>query len=815
MKNLFLILATGLLMSSSLYAQEKSIANNLISSTNQELTVKKPTNSVIKNLSITSFTVNVEHAGEYYLSCWMLGGEHSNGKFSSFDVSVNGTNVGKMNANKANWQSCQLNTGTIVLQKGDNTISFAAQIPEIPNIEFIKLASTQDAAFISSANYDNNLASIKENSKNYSIASIVSDTLQNTRALVLDEFANYVYREQVPLHYTFHTSVYLTQGQNIRFFAKKISGATPILEVFHSTTPETYTWAIWATSQNGDSLSITVPVTGLYKVRVRSYQNTVAGIAEVKIGNTKYPEVPIYNYALSYRHDTERVYNTFTANLKMNSNGAGDPIIYIGRNFPDKIVAYNDDYSGNGDFDWEYNSRIKKQFSTQTSSVFLSNLSSYEGSKARCDLYIGCWNSTAYAYPYFSNLHQDDAIQSAPYNANYNCISWSGGITSYWEWPINSYSEYYVSGNELASFDMFYLTPRYTGCGIYSRSGATESNSAVDLWGFDYGTSIEYTHASIKHGADDHPHGYDWESKPGKQARLFHPRYSLEGYAYGEVLEYYRLIGIGQPVAATNNIVEQTSILSLDESIAEGLSVLETVTFTDTERAIIDAEIANIGTTRVNSFESKYQDWTETWENMPYSSPETYKNEEYYELKTFCESFYESRFLIFDKLGDGDIFNLLLVEDLTLTNNVANNAILNDIKEDNANNSTTENGAFIVRSPYSNSMKYVKQLINAPFSRLTRGTNSIDEKGVKYSNSDEFIVTTSNGVLSVSFNLQESSRISLSVVDLQGRVLTDILQNKTLEEGEHTYQIDLQATDICLVRYSLNGNLNVKKINLK
>ncbi|MBR3895635.1 MAG: hypothetical protein IKJ42_01235 [Bacteroidaceae bacterium] len=813
MKNLFLILATGLLMSSSLYAQEKSIANNLISSTNHELIVKKPTNSVLMNRSITSFTVNMEHAGEYYLSCWMLGGQHPDGRFSSFDVSVNGTIIGKMNAHKANWQSCQLNTGTIALQKGENVISFATQVPEIPNIEFIKLASTQAASLISSSNYDNNLASIKENSKNYAIASIVTDTLQNTRALVLDQFANYAYREQVPLHYTFYTSVYLTQGQNISFSAKKISGATPILEVFHSTTPETYTWSIFASSQDGDTLNITIPVTGHYRVRARSYQNTVAGVAEVNIGSTKYAEVPIYSYGLNYNQDTERVYNTFTANLKLNNNGAGDPIIYIGRNFPDKIVAYNDDYSGNGDFDWDYNSRIKKQFSTQARTVFLSNLSSYEGTKPHCDLYIGCWNSTAYAY--FPNLHQDDAIQSAPYNADYNCISWSGGITSYWEWPAGIFSQYHVDGNDLASFDIFYLTPRYTGCGIYSRNGATESNSVVDLWGFDYGTSVEYTHASIKHGADDHPHGYDWESKPGELARTFHPRYSLEGNAYGEVLEFYRLIGIGQPIVATNNFVEQTSILSLDESIAEGLSVLETITFTDAERTIIDAEIANIGTTRVNTFESKYQDWVDTWANMPYSSPDNYKNEEYYELKTFCESFYESRFLIFDKLGDGDIFNLLLVEDLTLTNNVANNAILNDIKEDNANNSTTENGAVIVRSPYSNSMKYVKQLINAPFSRLTRGTNSIDEKGVKYSNSDEFIATTSNGTLSISFNLQESSRISLSVVDLQGRVLTDILQNKTLEEGEHAYQVEIPTTDICLVRYSLNGNLNIKKISLK
>ena len=801
-----------------LHVRGESIANEPIGNTSYELTVKKSTNSIVNDSSFTSFTAHVEQAGEYYLSCWMLGGELSTGEYSSFDVSVNGSTVGKMNANKANWQSCQLNTGSVALQKGENVISFAAQIPDIPNVEFIKLALTQEAADIPSTNYDNYLATIKANSNEaqaYSLASIDTDTMSalNTRALTLDTHANYGYLERIPMHYTFNTTVYLKQG-SMKFIIKRISGATPILEVFHNTSTGSCTWSMWGRSYDGDTLNVTIPLTGYYQVRARSYENTVAGVADVIIGSTKYSQVPTYSYGFLYTHDTERVYNAFTANLITNSNGEGDPVIYIGRGSPDKIVAWNDDYySGEGDFDWDYNSRIKQQFSTTTKSIFLSNLSSYEGNKPHCDLYYGCWNSPVYAY--FPNLQQDDAIQSAPRDATYNCISWSGGITSYWEWPLNPYSEYYVEGNDLASFDMFYLTPRYNGCGIYSRNGATEANSVVDLWGIDDGTNIEYTHASIKHGADDHPHGYDWESKPGQLARTFHPRYALRGSSYGEVLEYYRLIGTGQLVTASNELSEQTTILSLDESIAEGLSVLETVTFTEAERTIIDAEIANIGTTRVNNFETKYQAWVDTWEDMPYSSPESYKNDEYDELKTFCESFYESRFLIFDKLGNGDEFNLLLVEDMTLTGNVANNEILNNIKIDNSNNTTTEDGAAIVRSPYSNSMKYVKQLIGSPFSLRTRGTNSTDEEGIRYSNTDKFVTSVSDNSLSVSFNLPETSRISLSIVDLQGRVLANILQNETLEAGEHNYQIEKPATDLCLVRYSLNGNLNVKKLHTR
>lgn len=813
MKTSFLILATGLLMNLSLHAQESNISSGTINSPEFEQIVKKPISTVIKNNSITSFNANIEQAGEYYLSCWMLGGKHSNGDYSSYDVAVNGVAVGKVNATKANWQSCKLNTETITLKKGENIISFATTIPEIPNIEFIKLSSTKDAANIPSINYDNRLANIKANSTvmTYDINPIELDTFPtvNAQSLIVDLYAKYKYLERIPLHYTFNTTVYLKQGQNVKFKIKPISGATPILEIFHSTMPETYSWAIYNNSSEGNSLELTIPITGYYKVRARSFQNTIAGIAEVEVGSTKYSEIPIYSFGMLYTHDTEREYNTFTSNLIPNINGEGDPILYIGTDFPDKIIAYNDDYSGDGDFDWGYNSRIKKKFSAPTKSLFLSNLSSYEDNKPHCDLYIGCWNSTAYIY--FPELHSDDAIQSAPYNAEYNCISWSGGITDYWEWPLNPYSQYYVSGNDLASFDMFYLTPRYNGCGIYSRNGATEANSVVDLWGFSNGTSEVYTHASIKHGADNHPHGYDWESKPGKLARTFHPRYALEGNDYGEVIRYYRLIGTGQTVAPNGISTEQMSVLSLDESIAEGLSVLENVEFTNLEWALINAEIENIGTTRVNEFETKYQAWVATWEDQPYSAPESYKNNEYNVLKSFCASFYESRFLIFKKLGLGDVFNLLLLEDLTLTNNVANNTTLNNIKANNSNNATTEEGAAIVYSPYSNSMKYVKALLNVP---STRGANSTDN-GIRYSNSDDFSVSMANNSLSVSFDLPKEARISLSIVDLQGRLLTNVFQNKTLEAGNHNYHIEKPAAKVCLVRYSVNGNLNVKKVFIK
>ena len=808
---------------------EASFKSQTLSSENP-IVVKKSTTSIENDKSIVSFVVNTEQAGYYYLSCWMLGGKHQNGNYSSFDVSANGKSIGKMIATKSNWQSVNLNSGTIPLQKGENTISFTTQIPEIPNIEFIKLASTQESSAISSENYDERLRLIKEKCiiERGNYLSFSTDTIPTNnfnRAIAIDTVAHYEFKEQIPLKYTFHTLFQFTQGNQVNFSVSNISGSSTVLEIFSITNPENYTWSIIAGINQTKGITINIPSSGTYKVRARSLQNARDGIADVKVGTTTYTGVPTYSYGFTYTHEAGIEYNTFTANIKLKQTGEGDPLLFIGEGgFPDKIVGYNDDSQVIGEHDWEYNSRIKKTFARNTKSVLISESSSYnQSSGASCDLYIGCRNCQITTY-YFENLHPNDVIESAPETPNYdyNCISWSGGITSYWEWPIIISSVYHVDGGALACFDNFYQSIRYDNCGIYSRNGATEVNSVVDLWGCIEDGEIEYTHASIKHEADNHPHGYDWESKAGALSRIFHPRYALEGDpykfpggGYGEVLEHYRLIGTGNSQTSTVSALQEGDrIMTLEESIAEGYSVLEHVRFTDTECTLINTTIRSISESNIKQFNAKYQTWKNTCNNI-HSMPNFYKNAEYEELLTLCKSFKNSEFLIYKKLGEGDILSILLVCDLVISESNQNKRILDNIKEEDNNNKRNENNAMIVYSPYSNTMKFVKRLINNSYFPQTRGTASLSEQGVKYSNSENFIVSTTNNGLTISFDLQEYANISLSVVDLQGHQLATILQNKKLGKGSYCYQIEKPTTSACLICYSVDGNLNIKKLNIK
>lgn len=465
---------------------------------------------------------------------------------------------------------------------------------------------------------------------------------------------------------------------------------------------------------------------------------------------------------------------------------------------PGKIRAFNDDYyGGGGDFSWGLASRVKKDFTMSISAALVSAYSSYSPT-GTCDLYIKCQNSTIMSY--FPNLEADDAIQSAPASGTYNCTSWSGGIINYWEWPPSPYSRYYVFKNPLASFDNFYAAnPRYGFPGeamTYSRSGATSSNSVVDLWALNG----SYTHGSVTKPGNKHPHGYDWESKPGSLMRTFHPRNALNGSSYGSVSNYYKQ-------------TSSKSAMMLDESIAMGHSVIENVELTAAEKLIVSEAIRSLSTNQRNELNSKYNAWKQTWEKPEIamqSNPRMYANsKEYDEFIDYCKSQGELVWpYIFDKFQQGDFFVINALEDLTLDENPD---VLEKVKKESSLKPVTESGAFIVRSPKTYAMKYIKELLKS-----SNSVTSTDDDGITYSNSFEFNVYPNpvDVTSQLSFVLPADAKVSAQVIDLNGRILSVVVNEQVLKAGPQNYKLNIPESfkGTCLVKLLVNNNVNVQLI---
>lgn len=766
--------------------------------------IKKSTQKADGDNAITSFEVEVPVAGEYYANFWMFPTKLKDGTLANYAVSVNGSILkDKIVPTIGDWHDATLSGNRkISLNKGVNTIAVIGAVPDIPNVEHIRLSSNIQEAIIDATKYRDYKSEVEEISamnatrKNLLLQDLKRDTLSfsgTSRLSTVESVAptivdsplyNYEYALNLMVDYTFYKTVFFTQGQQIFIETNGVNYFAHILELFCVSVPETFSWAVESDGDGIASINVTIPATGMYYVRVRSYQNGHNGLCNLNINNENfYENVPVYSIGVRCNQGTDKVYNTFTTNSTTDTRIWIEEESYI----PGKIHTFNDDYNGTGDFDWGTCSRIKKQYTREVNAVLLSSYASSDP-RGRCDLYMKCMESDLPEY--FGNLEEDDAIQSAPASTQYNCISWSGAITSYWEWPPYETSSFY-SPNPLTAFDNFYASRGLT------RSGATANNGVVALWAYvDANGNRYYTHGSVKNGADNNVHGYDWESKAGQLMRSFHPRDAVGGdYNYGEIVEYY-----------IKNTASTASLMTLEEEIANGTTRVEYIDLTSEEKEYLSENINSISSDVMQQFNALYNSWKNIVSNTKHSNPYHIANcEEYRNVLAFCSSHDELLYALYNKVGEGELAAMILVGDLTFEDN---QSVLENIRE-SASESTTRSGIKTIRPLQSNNIAYIKELLVLENVSLAKSRKQVGgETGVSYSNFKEFEVSASH----VNFSLNSSAYVSLILLDLSGKTICTIIDNKLLDTGNHSYTLPEMKNDVYLVQLIIDGRVNIKKV---
>jgi hypothetical protein len=677
-------------------------------------------------------------------------------------------------------------------------IAFISNAPEVLEVESIVVSKDISKASISDKNYTDYVKSLKAQKLPVNYSDIKKAAIESEKSSshlksykLSNPEGNYDHEMELDFNYTYYTTLSLTAGQTITLETKNAT-SDPVLQLFNSIDPiNKGSWTDDDGAGNGynSKITATIQYAGTYYVLIRKFINpsSVVGTCDLyKDGSLFVSNVAVAGSGIRCDKNVTEELNYFTR------LASGDTRIWIEdqTGFPGLIVAYNDDYSSSDahDFEWGYASRVKQNLYRNIRAVIVSNYSA-SNPAGKCDLYMNCKNSNV--ADYFPNLKANDAIQSAPQSGTYNCISWSGGITNYWEWPDSPYSSYYVPGNPLGSFDKFYQARGFT------RTGASSSNSIVDLWALNG----DYTHGSVKKPGNNFPHGYDWESKPGGLMRTFHPRNALNGPDYGNVLNYYI------PVSGLK------SAKLLDEEIAEGTAVIENVELTSQEKTIIDNSIEALTIDQKSTVEEKYQAWKDTWNNSSLtiqSNPKLYaRSNEYKELIKYCKGQGKVVWpIIFDKFQQGDFFAINAIEDLTLDEN---KDVLEKVKKGNNLKSASESGATIYRSPQGNTLKYIKELLKS-----SNAATSINNNGISYSNSLSFNIYPNPVEASskISFELSQDAKVSVSVIDLSGKYLSIPITEQSLSSGNYSFNLQIPSNykGVCLVRLSVNNNLNVQKI---
>lgn len=759
-----------------------------------DVKILKCTKSITEAQTFTTFEVEAPASGLHYANFWVLGTKKADGTLSVYKVMVNNELQDDVLAPVSNdWQAIGLKKSSkVFLRKGKNTISIVGTAPDVPEVEFVRLSKDLGNSTISSQNYNDYKVELKTLSHENALSNVEPslnfcgrDTLAiplfaKARSVSYDSpLYDFEYIRNCKIKYSFFKTVSFQRGQQIFIATNGIDNYDHVLELFSANNPERYTWNAHSNNQCLASLNVNIPETGLYYVRVRSWLNATSGLANVNInGENYYSNVPLFSLGIVCNQGTDQVYNTFVC-----SKG-GDPMVWIeSYGNPSGIIAYNDDYQGNGDFDWGRWARINKKYSVAGNAVLLSQYSSYQP-EVLCNVYIKCKKSSVNNVTYagsFPYLKEDDAIMSAPESRTYNCISWSGGITSYWEWPPSTHSNFY-DPDPLRAFDKFYASRGLT------RVGANAENGTVALWAIVRNGKREYTHASVRDGADGNLHGYDWESKPGALARTFHPRNGVRGNSYGEIVEYYR---------------KDTSLgtkpqLSADAKVAQ-------VSFTDLEQGLIESRIALLPAGTESKFKSLVALWDKDINQSPYSSFEQLgEYDSYRQLKSYCASVPSSQFLVYKELGEGNIFMTKLLEDLVPQ--------IPTIKKETKFGAKPVLTAPVVIteselvSPYANTMLYVKGLLSGM--DLTPVVQEDSANPTK--NGSSFGVEVSGNTLSISYTLENDCQFSMTITDVYGHVVTSYKQNKY--KGSYSYKATLPHSGTYVISYSENNKTKQQKI---
>lgn len=760
------------------------------------------------NRSVAAYAIDVPEAGSY-----MLAAIANLQKGNALPVSIDGsvTSV-RLNATSDGWQKTTVSALSkndaygLYLSAGRHIITVAMPGNMPPLIDQLSF-SKSNAHPVLDANWQRFSSSLSQwmqerPSSNVPDPAKYADEL--TGKVLANPEGNYDHAMDTAFTYSTYQVVYLTAGTPYTF---STSGSTKdvVLHLFNLNNVDNNSWS--SDDYNGtweSNLVINAPATGNYAILVRPYYASQSGTTNLlQNGVTLLANTPIGGQRFTTAIRTGDL-NYFTAKL---TGVNPDTRIFTLLTSGGKVTGYNDDYanSSGGTYSWFLNSRIKKNYSTGSSYVFVCAYNSQK--TGTCDVYMGNTNATLPTSGEASNfplLKGEDAMQTAPNSGTYNCISWSGGITTSWTWPPDNFSTWYVANDPLAGFDKYYSNSpmRYPGAWNYTRSGSNSSNAVVDLWK----TASAYTHASVTKPGNDNPHGYDWESKPGSFDRTLHPRNALQNANwYGSVSNYYRFTG-------TYAFILFPIFFKTDmDAVKAGAAVIDKAELTGGGQDKLRSMLSKVNADYTNQFEQLYQAWDKTKAaNASLSDPAAYcNNAEYERLAKFAaQNPNKAMLLTFDKyVNNADHFIGKLVWSLTSSRY---SKLLDEVKDERKAAPNDAQGRYKIHGDHDNGVLYIEKIlkvIEAPADVVPADdmiTVTVSPNPVK----DQFTVQV---------DLKTASRVSVQAVSANSRITRTLQTETELSAGVHRFSANTKTMgaatgDVIIVQVMVNGVMHAMKV---
>lgn len=811
-------------------------------------------------------------------------------------VYLNDSFIGILSQTKLDWELVPLkDVKTIGLPAGKNTIRFESDAPYFPFVDAVRITQLEKDLIVENEGYDAFIALLKSNpsrelpviketqeevDRKGNEKTAKPDDIPKFRSAQYPELwdwqvwpttfscpaCTYNHKMNVPITFTYYRKLSLSSG-SYTFNTAPISGDSyysvdPVMYLYKIDDPHNYSWYNDDDSGYGFQSRITasnIPA-GEYYLVIRAFSGYYAstslgrqGLVNVyQNGYLLNSNAPVAGYMFDISSSNKGLLNYFTA------YSTGIPIFWLQENSSRKMKFKGETYwyASPSDYYWFDDARMRL---TKNSDETYSMLVAAEGAMGfyfgNCDAY-GSAKSDVGSLPgstTFPNLKSNDAIQSAPTTNIYNCTAWTGGITNGWFWGAlyacqscsNIVGLNYGSPYVWSTWDNYFgNTPyeRYSGATTYTRDQANASNAEIALWSTN-GSFSGITHGSIRLIGNNHPHGYDWESKAGANYRFFHPMNALENFnqgyvyiggsyvysylGYGGIFAYYRdaskdpypypcsFSPASENTALTLRSAKSYSnepVFTMEESIKKGLTAIEDVKLDADQMNLVKSKSSKMKLT--SALQTLYDSWVETihspelsYVSNPYTFIET---EEGKQLMDYAKNNLEESITFFANIvfaNEESTFEKFIAEYLFCE--IAKDryaSVIEGIKEEWADNNYDNEGRYLAPMPETLTKKYIKKLLDKVVLKKAETVEQSAKKTLDNHNLANISPNPVDDYAAINLNLPDQSTVTIRIFS-QSSFVETILNGKKLEAGEYSFSLNVdnlsEGVYVCVIE--ING----------
>lgn len=745
------------------------------------LTQNGVTTRLVNGRPETTFSVTASASATYPVDFWLMGVRHSNGTCSKYMLKVDNDSVGEILTDRGDWYSYQ---HAIYLSEGDHQVSLVGNLDDVPNAEHVSKGKTvitfkerlnsDTVRYVQRKNHENLIE--EEN------ASFLEDSLSRDYRVINFNFNDDAQKDTIrpsteynaelnkQVFYSFFRLEYFHEGQHV---SMRTSGTTlsHALNLFSMDDPSVLS-RVAVSGQAGEALlSVDIPQSGFYYVLLRTTDPSEFGTCNLCINEDKcFDNVPICSSSTVIQHPFISLSCCYFAVSKN-----GDPFICL-MGEDDCVNAHNDDYPFDpekSNYNWGKNARINRP-SGQSGWLFTTTKSYPCQRLPKCDIYVECRSAGVDTIKY-PNLKPDDAITShspSYLSEYYNCFAWSVGVWR--EWKI---FEKINSKDEMDAFFAEY--------GFYPTNS---SNSAdIDLWS----DGNKFTHASVRSKAHQYAAGYDWESKLGRNIRIFHPRNALHGGKYGEIVAHYmRERNIAYPHPGPGPVLD--------------------FSFSESEMTQIDNGIKKIPNNLKDLFWKMYNDYQNDSSIMYLSDARDFDRARVYKtLLNYCINNPIVINFLYKEASKRSVLPFKLLQDLAARIHPE----LESYVEESCKH-VCDNGKGITSLNVQAMEILLSKALLAGVTSL-KEVEDIAQKNVSQREMISLSITVQERTAHVSFILSEKSEVSLMLVDLNSFEKKDIIKSQKYEEGEQNITFLIDKPGFYSIGLVVNGGIYEKKFKVE